>query len=244
MTRALRTSMRPTTAWTTTRATCTSPEHALRVRNLCHTLFILSHMHLMARVWVSSLVIYVHVRFSLSSTFSSSTSTCPTLSSSFLPPPALRAAHWARQPDRHAKPSLLREQGEWRRLRRPHFPHRKRAGGEIAARPGVGLSSHTEKAVKWCTSSFCAWAPWSRRHSRESKNELLLRDLPVLGWALCGARHVFDRPQLYTASLSGRALNHHVGGWQIVLHWQLKRQPVHPCDMLNRIDVVLANRIS
>ena len=79
----MRTSMRPTTAWTTTRATCTSPEHALRARNLCHTLFILSHMHLMAQVWVSSLVIHVHVRFSLSSTFSSSISICLSLSSSF-----------------------------------------------------------------------------------------------------------------------------------------------------------------
>ena len=35
---------------TTRRATCTSPEHALRARNLCHTLFILSHMHFMAQV--------------------------------------------------------------------------------------------------------------------------------------------------------------------------------------------------
>ena len=42
----------------------------------CHTLFI----------WVSSFVIHVHVRFSLSSTFSSSTSTCPSLSSSFPSP--------------------------------------------------------------------------------------------------------------------------------------------------------------
>ena len=45
----MRTSMRPTTAWTTTRATCTSLEQTLRARNLCHTLFILSHMHLLAQ---------------------------------------------------------------------------------------------------------------------------------------------------------------------------------------------------
>ena len=116
------TSMRPTTAWTATRATCTSLEHALRARNLCHTSFILSHMHLMAQVWVSSLVIHVHVRFSLSSTFSSSTSICPSPPLPLLLPlPAPRAAHWARQPDRHAKPAPLREQGEWRR---PHLPHR------------------------------------------------------------------------------------------------------------------------
>ena len=42
----------------------------------------------------------------------------------FFPPPALRAVLWARQPDRHAKPEHLREQSEWRRLRRPHLPHR------------------------------------------------------------------------------------------------------------------------
>ena len=45
----------------------------------------------------------------------------------FLPPPALRAAHWARQPDRHAKPAQVREQGEWRLLRRLRLPHRLRA---------------------------------------------------------------------------------------------------------------------
>ena len=42
----------------------------------------------------------------------------------FLPPPALRAVLWARQPDRHGEPVLLRQQGEWRRLRRLHLPHR------------------------------------------------------------------------------------------------------------------------
>ena len=125
MTRALRTSMRPTTAWTTTRATCTSPEHALRARNLCHTLFILSHMHLMAQVWVSSLVIHVHVRLSLSSSLSSSTSTCPSLSSSFPSTSCtssctLSSTTWS--PCKNLRNS--REQGEWRRLWRPHLPHR------------------------------------------------------------------------------------------------------------------------
>ena len=38
--------------------------------------------------------------------------------------PPLRAALWARQPDRHGKPVLLRQQGEWGRLRRLHFLHR------------------------------------------------------------------------------------------------------------------------
>ena len=80
----MRTSMRPTTAWTTTRATCTSPEHALRARNLCHTLFILSHTsHRLKCVLESHFIpIVIHDRFSLSR-FSSSTSTCPSLSSSF-----------------------------------------------------------------------------------------------------------------------------------------------------------------
>ena len=42
----------------------------------------------------------------------------------FLPPPAPRAVPWTGQPDRHGKPVLLRQQGEWRRLRRLHLPHR------------------------------------------------------------------------------------------------------------------------
>ena len=41
----------------------------------------------------------------------------------FLLPPPLRTVLWARQPDRHGKPVLLRQQGEWGCLRRLHFPH-------------------------------------------------------------------------------------------------------------------------
>ena len=41
--------------------------------------------------------------------------------------PPLRAVLRARQPDRHGKPALLRQQGDWGRPRRPHFPHRLRA---------------------------------------------------------------------------------------------------------------------
>ena len=50
--------------------------------------------------------IVIHERTSLSS-FSSSTSTCLSLSSSFPSPPALRAVLWARQHHRHGKPVLL-----------------------------------------------------------------------------------------------------------------------------------------
>ena len=39
--------------------------------------------------------------------------------------PLLRAVLWARQPDRHGNPVLLRQQGEWGRLRRLHLPHTK-----------------------------------------------------------------------------------------------------------------------
>ena len=43
----------------------------------------------------------------------------------FLPPPALRAVPWARQPDRHGKPVPLRQQGEWTTpTTSPHSPHR------------------------------------------------------------------------------------------------------------------------
>ena len=47
-----------------------------QARTLSHSLMS-GHMHLLAQVWVSSLVIHVHVRLSLSSPLSSSTSTCP-----------------------------------------------------------------------------------------------------------------------------------------------------------------------
>ena len=42
----------------------------------------------------------------------------------FFPRPAPRAVLWARQPDRHGKLVRLRQQGEWRRQRRVHLPHR------------------------------------------------------------------------------------------------------------------------
>ena len=123
----MRPSVRPTTAWTTsektTRATCTSLEHEPRARTLVH-MFILSHTSFGSRS--ESCHQHLHslpwAHFLESPRLSSSTSTCPSLSS-FLPPLALRAVPWARQPDRHGKPVLLR-QGEWRRLRRPHLPHR------------------------------------------------------------------------------------------------------------------------
>ena len=53
-------------------------------RNLCHTLFIFSHMHSLAQdlSLVINISIVIHERTSLSR-FSSSTSTCPFLSSSF-----------------------------------------------------------------------------------------------------------------------------------------------------------------
>ena len=123
MTRAMRTSMRPTTAWTTTRATCTSPEYALRARNLCHT-FIVSHApHGSSLSLVTchpctcaSLLEFDFLLFYFDLSFPVFFS-----SSHFLH--FELHAHWARQPDRHAKPALFLEQGEWRRLRRPHLPH-------------------------------------------------------------------------------------------------------------------------
>ena len=122
----MRPSVRPTTAWTTsettTRATCTSLEHGRRARTFVH-LFILSHTSWL-KIWVLSFHLHSHpwshlleslllFNFHLSHP-------CLLL---FLPPPALRAVLWARQPDRHGKPVLLR-QGEWRRLRRLRLPHR------------------------------------------------------------------------------------------------------------------------
>ena len=63
----------------------------------------------------------------------------------FLPPPALRAVLWARKPDRHGKRVLLRQQGEWRRLRRLHLPHR------TSRRTG---RASTDRITRW------RWSPW------------------------------------------------------------------------------------
>ena len=72
------------------------------------------HMHLMAQgVLESHLIrIVIHVRFSLTSPSSLSTSTWPSPSFSTSPSSCTRAAHWARQPDHHAtQPAHLREKG-------------------------------------------------------------------------------------------------------------------------------------
>ena len=65
----------------------------------------------------------------------------PVLPCLFLPPPALRAVPWARQPDRHGKPVLLRQQGEWRCVRRLHLPHRK-SWGRLKSKGHGKLSIH------------------------------------------------------------------------------------------------------
>ena len=84
-----------------TLSSCLTP-HWLKIWVLSFHL----HSHPWAHFLASLLLFYFHL----------------SLSSSFLPPPALRAVHWARQPDRHGKLVLLRQQGEWRRLRRLHLP--------------------------------------------------------------------------------------------------------------------------
>ena len=121
---AMRQSVRPTTAWTTsetTRATCTSPEHERRARTFVH-LFILSHTSFGSRSESCHFISIVnHERTSLSRFSILLPLVLPCLLL-FLPPPVFRAVLWARQPDRHGKPVLLR-QGEWRRLRRLRLPH-------------------------------------------------------------------------------------------------------------------------
>ena len=83
-----------------------------QARTLSHLM--LGHMYLMAQVFLSLISsaqtsmcvsLWVH----LSPLLLRSVLHRPLL---FLTSPALRAAHWARQPDRHAKPAHLREQGE------------------------------------------------------------------------------------------------------------------------------------
>ena len=109
-----------------TRARCTSLEQEHK-RTTCHTLWCrvtctswfqsesrhLSSMYMCVSPWVHLSLLLLRPVLP-----------CLLL---FLPPSAFRAAHWVRQPDRqpdrHAKLAQLREQGEWRRLRRPHLPH-------------------------------------------------------------------------------------------------------------------------
>ena len=108
---AMRPSVRPTTASTTsettTRATCTSPERARGAHSF--TLDVVSHLfgsrseshHLSSTVICMSASPWVDSPLLLPPLL-------PCLL--FLPPPALRVAPWARQPDRHGKPVLLRQQ--------------------------------------------------------------------------------------------------------------------------------------
>ena len=105
-----------------TRARCTSLEQEHK-RTTCHTLWCrvtctswfqsefrhLSSMYMCVSPWVHLSLLPLRLVLP-----------CLLL---FLPLPALRGAHLVRQSDRHAKPAQLREQGEWRRLRRPLLPH-------------------------------------------------------------------------------------------------------------------------
>ena len=82
-----------------------------QARTLSHSLMS-GHMHLVAQVLspvMSSMYMCVSPWVHLSHPLLRSVLHHPL---PFLPSPALRAAHWARQPDRHAKPGHLREQGE------------------------------------------------------------------------------------------------------------------------------------
>ena len=142
-TRVMRPSVRLTTASSqseTTRATSTSPsttpmtmltstiawctpcvERARRAHSFTPG-DVISHL-IWLKSWantLSSTVISMGAPFWLASPF-------------LLPPffplflrqlPPLRAVPGARQPDRHGKPVLLCQQGEWGRLRRLHLSHR------------------------------------------------------------------------------------------------------------------------
>ena len=66
----------------------------------------------------------------------------------FLLPPPLRTVLWARQPDRHGKPVLLRQQGEWRRLRRLHLPHKK---------SGIQWKRKAHKEIGITSRKRCCW---------------------------------------------------------------------------------------
>ena len=122
----MRPSVRPTTAWTTrettTRATCTSPEHGRRARTLVH-LFILSHTSLAQGSRSESchfISIVIHERTSLSR-FSSSTSICPSLSSSFPSTSCTASCTLSSTTWSPWKACATPPTREWRRLRRLHL---------------------------------------------------------------------------------------------------------------------------
>ena len=112
MTRAMKTSMRPTTAWTTdTRnmhITWACTESAQSLSHFVHLVSHAPHGSSSESHHFPSMYMCVSPWVHLSHLLLRSVLTCLLL---FLPPPALRAAHWARQPDRLAKLALFREQG-------------------------------------------------------------------------------------------------------------------------------------
>ena len=106
--------------WTWTRARCTTPEHE-RKRAPCHILWCwvtciswLNFRVLSCHPCACASLFWVHLSHSL----------LRSALHHLLPSHALWAAHRSRQPDRHAKHTHFREQGEHRRLRRLRLRHR------------------------------------------------------------------------------------------------------------------------
>ena len=105
------------------------------------------HSHPCAHFLESLLLFYFHLSFP-----------CLLL---FLPPPALRAAHWARQPDRHGKPVLLHQQGEWRRLR--HVSTSLTQVKQRNRRRAAGASHNNPR-----TPNVHIWGPGASKHHQNS----------------------------------------------------------------------------
>ena len=169
----MRPSVRPPSAWTTsettTRATCTSPEHGRRARTFVHV-FILSHTSWL-KIWVLSFIsIVTHERTSLSR-FSSSTSTCPSLSSSF-PSTSCTASCTLRSTTCSPWKACASPPREWRRLRRPHLPP-----SQVMSPTTWPSSSSTTLQIPSPTLSRHRTRTWMTWHS-----------------ASCSQRHTEDQP--------------------------------------------------
>ena len=141
--------------------------------------------------------IVIHERTSLSR-FSSSSSTCPSCLL-FLLPPALRAVPWARQPDRHGKPVLLRQQGEWGRLRRLHFPLRtssssvnrqERLAIELAIVKAKAVSGETD--LRWIDARYQI-AVCLTKHSSRKSEAVLQKNLQEAQWRITAEEDMLDK---------------------------------------------------
>ena len=118
----------------------------------------------------------------------------PVLPCLFLLPPALRAVLWARQLERHGKLVLLRQQGEWGRLRRLHLPH---TSWSSIARPACRCPPFDEEYAFCRHGAFSLF--WCLSHRAPLTTKKFTRT--VLSWRSQISRNLFCLKS--TSELSG-----------------------------------------